>query len=90
LTPQIVETLPAGWDSRLVSVPGSNRAQALDRYDLALVKLVLGREKDLNLLRALLQRELLTLARLREHYQTTALDEGAATKAGRSLRMIVG
>ncbi len=45
LRPAIAETLPAGWESRLTPVPGFDNAFALDAYDLALVKLVLGREE---------------------------------------------
>jgi hypothetical protein len=89
LTPAIAETLPPGWESRLVSVPGSKQALALDPYDLALVKLVLGRQKDLNLLRELLVRQLLNPARLRERYLNTPARRGRAVKAGRSLGTIV-
>ena len=46
LRPEIVETLPEGWDQRLQPVAGYENVSALDLYDLALVKLTVGREKD--------------------------------------------
>ena len=46
----ILQTLPSGWRGRLVSVPGCAAAYALDPHDLAAVKLLVGRPKDINLL----------------------------------------
>jgi hypothetical protein len=43
LRPAIVETLPSGWETRLHPVPGFPNAFALDPYDLAVVKLMVGR-----------------------------------------------
>ncbi len=90
LRPVITETLPAGWESRLHPVPGYDNVFALDIYDLALVKLVVGREKDLELLRALLKLGLVEPAPLRAHYQHTPLGEREAVTAGRNLSRILG
>ena len=46
----ILDTLPAGWRDRLVSVPGCPSAHALEPHDLAAVKLLIGRPKDISLL----------------------------------------
>ena len=46
----ILETLPAGWRERLVSVPGCTAAHALEPHDLAVVKLLVVRPKDISLL----------------------------------------
>lgn len=46
----ILQTLPSGWRGRLVSVPGCASAHALEPNDLAAVKLLVGRPKDINLL----------------------------------------
>jgi hypothetical protein len=89
LRPAIIETLPAGWESRLSQVAGYDNVFALDPYDLALVKLVLGRGKDLDLLRALLGRGLLEAARLRTHHQQTPLGEREGVSAGRNLHTIL-
>jgi hypothetical protein len=70
-------------------VAGYDNVFALDPYDLALVKLVLGRAKDLDLLRALLGRGLLEAARLRTHYQQTPLGEREGVSAGRNLHTIL-
>ena len=89
LRPAIAESLPAGWESRLHPVAGSDNVFALDVYDLALVKLLVGRPKDLDLLRALLRLGILEPARLRAHYQQTPLEERAAMVAGRNLTLLL-
>ncbi len=88
LRPAIREALPAGWETRLQAVTGYTNVFTLDIYDLALVKLMVGREKDLALLRALLRLQLIEPARLRAHYQHTPLGEQDATKAGRNLAQL--
>ena len=51
LRPDILTTLPPGWQDRLV--PMAN-ARAVSAADIAAVKLCVGRDKDLALVRALL------------------------------------
>ena len=46
----ILNTLPTDWRDRLVSVPGCTAAHALEPHDLAAVKLLVGRPKDISLL----------------------------------------
>jgi hypothetical protein len=53
LRDSILETLPTGWRDRLVPVPETEAAHALDPHDLAAVKLLVGRPKDLTLVREL-------------------------------------
>jgi len=53
LKDSILETLPRGWRGRLVPVPDCPTARALDPCDLAAVKLLVGRPKDLMLVRLL-------------------------------------
>lgn len=53
LRDSILETLPNGWRERLVGIPGTENAFALAPNDLAAVKLLVGRPKDIDLLRAL-------------------------------------
>jgi hypothetical protein len=89
LRPTMGETLPAGWESRLHPMVGYTNVFTLDVYDLALVKLMVGREKDLNLLRALFQMGLIQPARLREHYQQCPLGEKEAMTAGRNLTLLL-
>lgn len=89
LRPAIAETLPAGWESRRLPVPGYDNVFALEVYDLALVKLMVGRQKDLDLLRALLKLGILEPARLRERYQQTPLGEREAVTAGRNLTLLL-
>ena len=89
LRPLIAETLPVGWETRLHPVAGYDNVFALDLYDLALVKLLVGRPKDLDLLRALFKMGLLDAIRLRRHYQETPLDECEASRAGRNLTQLL-
>jgi hypothetical protein len=89
LRPTIAETLPAGWESRLHRVTGYDNVFALDSYDLAVVKLVIGRQKDLDLLRALLRLAILDPSRLRQHYQQAALGERETVTAGRNLTALL-
>lgn len=53
LRDSIFETLPAGWKERLVTVPGCEGAMALEPHDLAATKLLVGRPKDIALVRHL-------------------------------------
>lgn len=53
LRDSILQTLPPGWRGRLVNVPECREARALDPVDLAAVKLLVGRPKDLALVRLL-------------------------------------
>ena len=89
LRPAIEETLPAGWQSRVCPVEGNSNIGALDRYELAVVKLMVGREKDLALLRALLRLGIVEPQRLRQHFQQTPLGEHEAFVAGRNLTLLL-
>jgi len=62
----IFETLPQGWEDRLLPVPGCPGAGALDPHDLAAVKLLVARSKDLALLKQLLALSLLELGTIRQ------------------------
>lgn len=53
LRDSILETLPTGWRDRLIPVPETESAHALDPHDLAAVKLLVGRPKDLALIQEL-------------------------------------
>jgi hypothetical protein len=89
LLPSITETLPAGWESRILPVTGFDNVFSLDPYDLALVKLVVGREKDLELLRAMLRLGIVEPEKLRQHYQQTRLGEREARTAGSNLGVVL-
>ncbi|MEN9283000.1 MAG: hypothetical protein RLZZ179_493 [Verrucomicrobiota bacterium] len=53
LRDSIFETLPVGWRERLVPVPDCDGTGALDPHDLAATKLLVGRPKDIALVRHL-------------------------------------
>ena len=85
LNPTIVESLPPGWEDRLVPMTGLGNVFALDPYDLAAVKLVVGREKDLALVRGLLGLGKISLENLRSRVNTMPLGEKEMFRAGRNL-----
>lgn len=51
LKDSVLDTLPRGWRERLVPVPDCPEAFAIDPADLLSVKLLVGRPKDLSLVR---------------------------------------
>lgn len=85
LHPTIVDSLPPGWEGRLVRMEGMENVFALDPCDLAAVKLVVGREKDLALVRGLLQLGIIHIEPLRERFHSMPLGERELFRAGRNL-----
>ncbi len=71
LRPSIKETLPAGWKERLQALPGYSFVFFPDPYDLCLVKLKTGREKDLQIVQHLLQTKKIEKSILRERFNAT-------------------
>jgi len=53
------------------------------------VKLMVGRQKDLDLLRAMLRLGIVEPERLRQHYQQTPLGERESFTAGRNLTLLL-
>jgi hypothetical protein len=90
LRPEIEETLPDGWAGRLVPLAGQERVGCLEPHDLALVKLALGREKDMNLLGVLLKLRLIDPGELRRRFQALRWDEPRMRLAGRHLARLLG
>jgi hypothetical protein len=85
LRPEVEETLPPGWRERCVTLPGADGVLCLDPYDLAVAKLTAAREKDIELLQALLDRAVIELPTLQQRYQATPMDEKRLFRAGRAL-----
>ena len=88
-------TLPQGWRERLVPIRNENTRGAtgwcLEVHDLALSKLVAGREKDLAFIAALFRHGLAQPELVRERLAQTSLPESARTMpADRLCRLAVG
>ncbi|MFU8894313.1 MAG: DUF6036 family nucleotidyltransferase [Luteolibacter sp.] len=66
LRDSILDTLPTGWRERLVAIPDCPAASALEANDLAAVKLLVGRPKDLSLVRQLHQSKKIVAETVRE------------------------
>lgn len=75
LRPEVVETLPIGWESRLIDLDATVNAVTLAPEDLLIVKLRTGRSKDLELCRHVIQRGLISATTLRARLDATPLDE---------------
>jgi hypothetical protein len=69
----ILETLPKGWRDRLVAIPNQSNAFALEPHDLAAVKLLVGRPKDLSLVRLLRQTGRIDSSIVRERLDALSL-----------------
>jgi hypothetical protein len=71
--------LPSGWEQRLVplqtEMTGGATGCCLEVHDLAVSKLVAGREKDLRFVSALIRHRLADPATVRERLSLTALPE---------------
>ena len=89
LHPSIVETLPPGWEGRLVAVEGFDNVFALEPLDLAVVKIVVGREKDLALVRRLLELRKISAEDLRKRWSSMPLGEREMFQSGRNLALVV-
>lgn len=88
LHPDITDPFPPGWKDRLVPLDGFSNVWALDPHDLGIVKLCVGREKDLELVRALLKLKKLDCGKLRERFAVLPLGEKELFRAGRNLGAI--
>jgi hypothetical protein len=88
LRPETVETFPDGWEKRCVLLDGDPSVRCLSPIDLAVVKLQIGREKDVALLKSLIKAGIISIKALRKAYQGTAMNERKMFKAGRLLRRL--
>ena len=75
LKPSIESTLPPGWRTRRIPLSGCGDVLCLHPVDLAVVKLRLGRPKDMELLTAMIRRRLVVVSDLRAWYQSAHLSE---------------
>ena len=85
MRPEIVETFPSGWQKRCILLGHDQSVRCLSPIDLALIKLKLGREKDVDLLVSMIKNGIINLTALQKAYQETAMGEKEMFKAGRLL-----
>ncbi|MEX2580369.1 MAG: hypothetical protein WD342_15025 [Verrucomicrobiales bacterium] len=88
LRDSVFETLPAGWRERLVPVPGVDSTRALDPHDLAAVKVLVGRPKDLDLVSRLHAAGLLKRSLVRERLDGIAKSDRDLVRAGQNFHQI--
>ena len=86
--------LPAGWKDRLVTIYGSGTGGAtglcLEVHDLAVSKLVVGREKDTAFVAELLRQRMADSGILRQRLASTTLDDAARSACAARLGRITG
>lgn len=90
LRDSVFETLPPGWRERLVPVPECPNSFALDPHDLAAVKLLAGRPKDLALVKTLAERGLIRAAPTRERLSAIPQDERRLAQSSQNAAAIFG
>jgi hypothetical protein len=88
--PAIFDTLPQGWRDRLVTVPGTEGAMALDPHDLAAVKILVGRSKDLDLVRMLMDQGRLSQETIRQRLALIEMDERLLSRSSRTFHALTG
>jgi len=88
MKPEIVETFPNGWQKRCLFLEGDKSIRCLHPVDIAVIKLVLGREKDVLLLKFMIKKKMITIDVLQKAYQRTEMGERELFKAGRLLRRL--
>ena len=81
LRPAIYETLPPGWRERVIAVPDCKAAFALEPHDLAAVKMLVARPKDIALVRILHGAGLLNSALVEQRLDLMDLDENLIRKS---------
>jgi hypothetical protein len=90
LRDEIFATLPPAWMDRLVSVPGCTNVLAIDPHDLAAVKLMLARPKDLALLRLLYQKQLIHADLAGQRLDSIPKSEKSLLLAARAFEQVFG
>lgn len=85
LRPEVEDTFPRDWESRLVPLQACADVVCLDPHDLAAVKLQAGRPKDLKLCASLLSAGLLQPELIRQRLEETRLSD--PSRAAASVRL---
>jgi hypothetical protein len=71
--------LPAGWKERLIRVQNENTGTGaglcLEAHDLAVSKLIAGREKDMSFVRGLVEHRMVDLNVVKDRLETVMIDE---------------
>jgi hypothetical protein len=86
LRDSIFDTLPHGWRERLVPVPGCDGASALEPHDLAATKLLVGRAKDIALVRHLGITERLSRSTVEQRLDSIPKAERLIITSGQALQ----
>jgi hypothetical protein len=84
----IFDSLPVDWRERVVPVPGMLVARAIDPHDLAAVKMVVGRPKDLSLVRVLVRAGKIDVGILAERLAKIRTDDRALARSRSNLRAL--
>jgi hypothetical protein len=80
--------LPNGWPDRLV--PGCAKVFAIDPHDLAAVKLMVARPKDIALLKRLHQQRIIQADTTRQHLDAIPKSEKSIILSSRAFDAVFG
>ncbi len=89
LKPMVAETFPAGWEDRLVPLPGCEGVFCLDPHDLGAIKISVGRSKDLELCAVLLATGRLDPEVILERLRVTTLEDRARVHCSIRLQKVI-
>jgi hypothetical protein len=89
ILPAAKDTLPRGWQKRLVPLPNNPTASCLDPHDLAAVKLQVGRQKDLELCAILLGTKRLQANLIKKRLRETRMEDRARALASTRLNKVI-
>jgi hypothetical protein len=90
LRDSVFDTFPKGWRERMLPVPDCENAFALEPADLAAVKLLVGRPKDIALLNTLHSRRLLDPDVVRERMGQLDIPVELRPRLGANFRQVFG
>lgn len=86
----IFETLPAGWQDRLMPVAGCAKVLAIDPHDLAAAKLMVARPKDIALLKQLHEQNIIQADTTRQRLDSIPKSEQSLLRSARALDEVFG
>lgn len=86
----IFETLPDGWRERLVPIPECVNVFAIDPHDLAAVKCMVGRPKDIALLKRLSQEQIIHADIARQRLDSIPKSEQWMIRSSRAFDEVFG
>ena len=84
-----IQIFPAGWETRLIPLPGCDAAVCLEPHDLAAIKLQVGRPKDLALCTMLIATGRLQREMIQERLRETPMEDRLRVITAERLKQVL-